>query len=224
MDRPWSRGGQGIGGKDAKAVGVFGGSFDPPHLGHEALVEEALARLPIDEVWVFPAGIPPHRRLSGHASCADRLRWLRRMFAHLDRVCILDWECRRAEVTPTIYTLRRLHKTYPEHRFLLLLGADAFSAIETWVAYPEHKALCDVAVFPRLGWSGRWPSGWEEVDVDAWRAKPGSGRVICVNACLPEISATSIRALAASGRSLAGLVPESIRKEVEQKYGGKRER
>ena len=59
-----------------KRIGLFGGSFDPPHLGHKALVDAALQELNLDEVWVIPVGLPVHRQLSGKATPEQRLFWL----------------------------------------------------------------------------------------------------------------------------------------------------
>ena len=202
-----------------RPLGVFGGSFDPPHLGHVALVRAALERLRLSEIWVIPVGCPVHRQLSGHAVAGRRLEWMRRIFNDEPRVTVQDWEVTRAEPTPTIDTLRRMRRELPERKPVLLLGSDAFAGIGGWVGYPEHRELCDVAVFSRAG----EPSlashhGWRPVTVAEWQAASGSGRLLQVEESLPEISATDLRERVVRGESLSGLVPECVRRDIEQAY------
>lgn len=200
-------------------LGIFGGSFDPPHLGHVALVRAALDRLQLQRLWVVPVGSPVHRQLSGRADALKRLEWMRQIFADEPCVTVQDWEVRRAEPSPTIGTLRRIRRELPDCNPLLLLGSDAFAAIDSWVGYPDHVDLCDVAVFSRAGEPPLASHhGWRPVTVAEWQAAPGSGRLLQVEESLPEISATDVRDRAVRGEELSGLVPESIRRDIEQAY------
>lgn len=202
-----------------RPLGVFGGSFDPPHLGHVALVQAALERLQLPGVWVIPVGNPVHRQLSGRADASTRLAWMQRIFNDEPRVTVQDWEVRRAEPSPTIDTLHRIRRELPECSPLLLLGTDAFAAIDGWVGYPDHIDLCDVAVFSRAGEPPLASHhGWRPVTVAEWREVAGSGRLLQVEESLPEISATDIRDRVLCGKTLAGLVPECIRQDIEQAY------
>lgn len=167
---------------------------------------------------MVPAGQPVHRALSGLADAGVRLDWLQRIFASLEQVRVLDWEVKAAHPVPTIATLRRLHTEHPGCEPVLLLGADAFSAMSSWVDYPAHLDLCDVAVFPRHG-QAVTPGDWQPASLHAWRRVPGHGRVIRVETLLPDVSATAIRRLAAQGRSLRGFVPDVVRQEIEGAYG-----
>ncbi|MDQ6971191.1 MAG: nicotinate (nicotinamide) nucleotide adenylyltransferase [Mariprofundaceae bacterium] len=208
-------------------IGLFGGSFDPPHCGHEALVLRALQALHLDGLWVVPAGQPVHRRLSGHAGPEQRLAWMQRIFAEHEQVEVLDWEVMRRQPTPSIDTLRRFHREFPDMWPVLLLGEDAFAAMDAWVDYPEHAALCDVAVFSRAGYSGGEqvmfaPSAFRPMQPEAWLTSPARcGQRVHVEADLPDVSATDIRRRARNEKSLAGLVPECIRREIEQAYAAK---
>ncbi len=203
-----------------KPVGVFGGSFDPPHAGHVALVEQALAVLGLPEIWVIPAGYPVHRSLSGRADADMRLNWLRRIFSGRGDVLVRDWEV--PGTTPTIVTLHRIRRDFPGRRVILLLGADAFAGIHTWVDFPEHRNLCDVAVFDRAGCPPPARQGWRLARPRQWREladQDGCGNLLCIRTRLPDVSATLVRRLAASGKPLAGLVPECVREEIEKAYG-----
>ncbi len=200
------------------SIGLFGGSFDPPHVGHVALLQAALEFLP--EVWVVPAGNPVHRKLSERADAYTRLDWMQRTFADEAQVQVLDWEMDTRKPTPTIETLRRMRELHPELSPVLLLGEDAFAGISTWVDYPEHLGLCDVAVFSRCGQPQSEPGDWRPAQIDQWQEQAeGSGRIIRVEVQLPDVSATLLRRMAMQGESLRGLVPEIIRNDIESAYG-----
>jgi len=180
-------------------------------------VRAALAFLP--DVWVVPAGRPVHRVLSGRADARLRFGWMRRIFAGDEHVRVLDWEVKAEQPVPTIETLRRLHREYPGLAPVLLLGSDAFASISSWVDYPAHLDLCDVAVFSRHGSPPPDVREWRPLPVEQWRQSPGHGRVIRVDVMLPDISATRLRVMAEEGKSLRGLVPDVIRQEIEGVYG-----
>lgn len=214
--RPWR--GKAVNAQAGTPIGIFGGSFDPPHLGHVALVHAALTTLELPEVWVVPAGLPVHRQLSGCADAATRLHWLRRIFADEKRVKVLDWEAKATKPTPTIATLRRIRRQFPDVLPLLLMGEDAFAGLASWVDYPAHQQLCAVAVFPR---DARWLpplKGWRRVSPAAWRREPATGCVIRIGAALPDISATRLRAMAGAQQSLRDLVPACVQGAIEQHY------
>lgn len=202
-------------------IGLFGGSFDPPHLGHVALVEAALSVLKLSAVWVIPVGVPVHRTLSGHTTPVQRLHWMRQIFADHPQVEVLDWEVARDGPTPNIVSLRRFAATFPDKRAVQLMGADAFSGMDGWVDFPEHATLCDVAVFERAK-SDTLSSvrAFQPLDLAKWLIQPaGVGRRVNVDMPLPDISATAIRRMAGLGWSLSGQVPECVRREIEQAYG-----
>ncbi len=202
-------------------IGLFGGSFDPPHLGHEALVRAAIEQLGLNEVWVIPAGRPVHRTLSGHADAALRLKWLKEIFSGMGNVRVLDWEISQPEPVPAVTTLRQFRLRNPDITPIWLSGADAFEGMSSWVDYPEHLKLCSVAVFDRSSRSALIDRvEWTQVSVSSWLQDEvnGPGYYMCVDALLPDISATEIRDRAAGGKSLEGLVNSRISEEVESRY------
>jgi len=203
-------------------IGLFGGSFDPPHIGHVALLEAALDVLRLYAVWVIPAGLPVHRALSGHATPEQRLHWMQRIFAGNERVKVLDWEVKSSEPTPSIVTLRRFAAGFPQQRPVFLLGADAFADMDGWVEYPEHAGLCDVAIFGRVACSsGDAAAAFHPQPLADWLAGSAAcGRRVDIDVQLPDMSATTIRRAAAKKESLAGMVPECVRRDIEQAYVG----
>ena len=167
---------------------------------------------------MVPAGQPVHRALSGRADARTRLEWVRRIFCGEGQVRVFDWEVDAKRPMPTIETLRHVHSLYPDRQPVLLLGADAFASMASWVDYPAHLRLCDVAVFPRRGQPAFDAGKWQLMSVSRWRRTPGHGRVIRVDVMLPDISATQLRTMAEEGRSLRGLVPEVVRQDIEGAY------
>jgi len=208
----------------AHVVGIFGGSFDPPHVGHVALIEAAFEALGLPEIWVIPAGHPVHRTLSGHASPDVRLHWLQRIFSLVNfpqasKVRVQDWETGSEQPLASIDTLRHIRRTFPALHPVLLLGADAFAGMSQWVEYPKHQLLCDVAVFDRTGHTYIEQQEWKETRIATWKHEAGSGRLLYVHKPLPDMSATMVRRQATAALSLAGMVPACVCQDIEQAYG-----
>ncbi len=206
-------------GRQCDRIALFGGSFDPPHLGHELLARRALRALSLDMVLVVPAFQPVHRDLSGQVPPEQKLAWLRAIWQGEPAIEVVAWE--REGAVPTIATLRRFAACYPGIVPLLLLGADAADGMAAWVEYPAHRALCNLAVFPRNGRDPAVMDGWRTVSPEVWRQAPNesTGRVVLVEESLPEVSATEVRVLARTGGDLRGVVPEVIRSGVRRCYG-----
>jgi len=205
---------------NAQQVGLFGGSFDPPHLGHVALVEAGLA-MGLDQVYVIPA-LPVHRELSGLASARMRFDWLVAMFADYPDVQVVDWEISRNQITPAIDTLRRFHGDYPLTIPWLMMGADAWSGLPAWRDYPAHRELCNVAVFARRGMAVETVCGheaWQQIALDKVPNCQMPGHWVHIQALLPDIAATDLRTDAGQGKALTGKVAEIVRRKIEQAYG-----
>jgi len=203
----------------SKKIGLFGGTFDPPHNGHVALVEAGLQVMGLDEVLVIPAE-PVHRSLSGHADGLQRLHWLQAVFAANERVAVVDWEVVQGRPVAAIETLRAFGKANPEAVPWLLLGADAWAGLPDWREYPAHLQLCNVAVFARQGLDAEMVehAGWLPIAPDQWRACERAGHCCYLQVDLPDISATALRRDAEMGHSLAGRVPEQVITQVEKSY------
>jgi len=202
------------------SIGVFGGSFDPPHHGHRFLVESALQQLKLDALWVMPVGVAVHRTLS-LITPQQRLQLVRMMFADMPRVTVLDWEVNADDPTPTSQTLARFQLKNPHIIPLFLLGMDAWAGMESWLDYPIHRDLCNVAVFSRAGVIPCTHQGWKTCTLTVWqegRCK-GAGHVIFIPGTLPDISATALREALQEGDSSLVQQSVSIKKLLQQWYG-----
>jgi len=204
----------------SKKIGLFGGTFDPPHNGHVALVEAGLKLMGLDEVWVIPAE-PVHRSLSGNADGPTRFGWLHTIFSEEKDVQVLDWEIGHGRPVAAVETLRDFRQRYPEIVPWLMMGADAWTGLEGWREYPGHRNLCNVAVFARAGMqTAQLPQhdGWRKVDESRWRECHSPGHWCYLPVSLPDISATELRGEAERGTALEGRVPESVRSLIEKSY------
>lgn len=195
----------------------MGGSFDPFHLGHQAMVKQALNIPEVQHVWIIPVGMAIHRQLSGDSNAQQRLAWVKKIYADVPSVHVLDWEVNNTHPTSTLETLQRWHQSYPDSIPLLLLGADAFNGLEQWYGYPAHQKLCNICVFPRKGTVIHGLEGWKEASQD-WQKK--AGHVLKMKGELPDISSTHIRAQAKQGLALTAMVNACLIQEIEDCYGG----
>jgi len=196
-------------------IGVFGGSFDPPHLGHKALVEAAIVELELDAVWVIPVGDNPvHRSLSEGVSAKQRLSWVESMFAGMDGVEVFDWEVKSAEPMPSIAFMRRLGKDLPNVP-IWLMGMDAWLGLPSWIDYPEHMQWCNMAVFPRHGESVDMHEGWEQVTC---LSSMKAGQVYWGQSELPMISATQVREDILTGKDVSTVLDVCIADEIQSAY------
>jgi len=197
-----------------KKIGVFGGSFDPPHLGHKALVQAALDVLPLDEVWVVPVGVPVHRALTAHISAQQRLAWTELMFGDFSNVRVMDWEVQRHEEVPAIETMRGVANRMDAVPYWLM-GMDAWKGLPSWVGYPEHRGLCNMVVFSRQGEVKVQHRDWLEVRA---LSDTTAGHVCHVEVELPDVSATKIRQDILTGKDVSTVLDASIADDIQSAY------
>ncbi|MDX8397197.1 MAG: nicotinate (nicotinamide) nucleotide adenylyltransferase [Mariprofundaceae bacterium] len=199
-----------------KRVAIFGGSFDPPHLGHKALVLAAWKALDVDEVWVIPVGLPVHKQLNQTISATQRLAWVQSMFVDIPYVQVLDLEVRQAKPVAAIETMRKLSAVLSDTQ-VWLMGTDAWNGLPDWVDYPEHRSLCSIAVLDRKDEVLEQHEGW--VVSDCLKLAMQAGRMCFIEADLPNVSATNIRKMISRGSDVSMLLDENMAVEIQAAYG-----
>lgn len=175
-------------------VGVFGGSFNPPHLGHLILAEHVREALALDEVWWMVAAQPPHKDSGGMASFADRVHLAQLATATHPAFRVSTLEGERSGPSYTVDTLRLLNERHPDVKLTLLMGADSYAQFPTWRSPNEIAQRARLAVFARPGvphTAGPYPATW-------------------VPTLQIDISSTLIRERLARGLSIRYLVPEAV--------------
>jgi len=129
-----------------KRVALYGGSFDPPHIGHEAIVE-ALKKLDfVDKVIIMPTFLNPFKE-SSTAPSSLRLQWLQKIFSEDENVEVSAFEVKQGKKVPTIETVQTLKKEY--ETIYLVLGADNLKSLESWHRYDELKKLVTFIIVTR---------------------------------------------------------------------------
>jgi len=129
-----------------KTIALFGGSFDPPHLGHKAVVDAILSTLDVDKVVVMPAFLNPFKT-KVYASPELRLKWLREIFSSYKNVEIDDFELTCKQKVPSLQTVRHLLKKVDS--IYLIIGADNVATLPNWHGYDELKSLVTFVVATR---------------------------------------------------------------------------
>jgi nicotinate-nucleotide adenylyltransferase len=132
-------------------IGVFGGSFNPPHLSHRRLCATALDRLPIARLLVLPSGDHPLKRSQDMAPAADRLAMCRLAFGDLPGVAVDDRELRRPGPSFTVDTLAELRAEHPGAPLYLLVGSDNLRILGLWREPARILELATLVTYPRSG-------------------------------------------------------------------------
>lgn len=179
-------------------IGLFGGTFDPPHLGHLALAEHARDRLRLDEVRFIPAGQPPHKRGERITAAAGRVAMARLAVRGNPAFTVSTIETRRGGPSFTIETLRAVAAETPGARLFLLMGADSLDDFASW---REPEAILRLAT---LVVAGRPGAGGRRTGV------PGGRRVVRLDNLVLALSSSLLRARVRAGRSVRYLVPDAV--------------
>jgi nicotinate-nucleotide adenylyltransferase len=180
-------------------LGVFGGTFDPPHLGHLALAEWAREQLGLSRVLFVPAGQPPHKRGRRVTPARHRLAMTRLAVRGHPAFAVSAIEARRRGPSFTVETLRALRRRFPRAELWLLVGADSLNELHTWRAPQEIVALSRLAVAARPG-ARRAPAS-------AGRRPP---RAVRLENPGIAVSSSALRSRSAAGASLRYLVPDAV--------------
>jgi nicotinate-nucleotide adenylyltransferase len=184
-------------------IGIFGGTFDPPHIGHLVIADQALTQLKLDEVWFMPVGQPPHKA-GNHVSAAEhRVEMVRLAIADHSgfRLSLVDVE--RPAPHYSVTAIELLESQHPQHDWCFIMGADSLEDLPHW---HRPQRLIELATLAVAGRPGARPDT-TELDHDI----PGlCARMRWVNAPLVDISSTELRRLAREGASLRYLVPQPV--------------
>ena len=130
------------------SAALFGGSFDPPHIGHMKIVERLKELSYIDEIIIMPTYLNPFKK-SFHAAPEKRLEWLQRIFENDPKVTISDFEVRQRKRVPTILSVEELHKRFD--RVYVVIGADNLESLHEWHRFEELEKRARFIVFSRNG-------------------------------------------------------------------------
>jgi nicotinate-nucleotide adenylyltransferase len=199
-----------------RRLGIFGGTFDPIHIGHLDVAEAALRALALDAVLLMPANVPPHRP-TPRASAPHRFAMCALAIAGRERLALLDLEMLSSETSFTSTSLDRLAAHgLDTRRLFVVAGGDAFREIETWKDVPALLDRCHFAVVSRPGSPASslrtaLPDlSRRMVDASPAVQPEGPPRIVLVEAPTAPVSSTEVRRRLASGEGVSGLVPDAV--------------
>ena len=190
----------------SKKVGIFGGSFNPIHTGHIALAKSLCEKAGLDEVWFMVSPMNPFKKtatdlLDDHL----RLEMVEKALEKEPQLKACDYEFRLSKPSYTWHTLQAISQEFTDIEFTLLIGGDNWAAFDKWYHHEDILAHYPIVVYPRQGSSvGKVPEG-----------------VTIVETPLLNISSTEIRQRIKEGKSIKGMVPESIEELVKRNYNAR---
>ncbi len=215
-------------------LGLFGGTFNPIHLGHLRAAVEVREGFELDEIFLIPAALPPHKASGEVAASADRLQMLNLALGVDTDIKVSDVELKRSGPSYTIDTVQHFKQTLPaETRLHLIMGLDAFLEIDTWKSYRELLTQIPLIVINRPN-PGKLMSGvpWKIMDEfisaklsgdfsfsasrSAYLARDQKPIYVFEVTAL-DISSTRIRRQISRDRSINYLVPQKVAEYIRNK-------
>jgi nicotinate-nucleotide adenylyltransferase len=184
-------------------VGVFGGAFNPPHLGHLVCAQEVLLQLQLERVLFVPMGQPPHRELDDDPGGQARLEMVELAIAGDERFVASRVELDKEGPSYTSETLELLLTESPDDELFLILGGDQAAALPDWHEPEKVLERATVAAVERVGWSR------SAIGIKLARLR-GSERVRHLDMPMIQISSTGIRRRVREGRPIRYLVPAAV--------------
>jgi nicotinate-nucleotide adenylyltransferase len=202
--RPQTRARRERSGGPPERIGVLGGTFDPPHVGHLWLATLAADALHLDRVLFMPAGQPPHKRGRHLTSSAERLLMTRLAISGDPTFSLCPIEMERPGPSFTIDSIDELLRLYPGARLYLLMAADSLAQVETWRDPDRLLTLVEWAVGPRPGSA--------QPDREELRSRFGAAasRIHLLDGPSLDVSASEIRRRVAAGQAIRYLVPRAV--------------
>ena len=195
---------------DGAAIGVLGSAFNPPHLGHLALAQEAAWQLGLAEVILVPTGNAPHKRIAEDPGREARMEMTRLAAADDERFSVSSLEVDREGPSYTYETLEALAEERADRKLVFVMGADAAVGLESWREPERVVAMASLAVARREGTSDA------EV-VTVTRSLGCEDRTTMLEMPQFGVSSSAVRERAKQGRPLRYLVPDAVAESIEER-------
>lgn len=197
-----------------KNIGLFGGTFNPPHLAHKRLANEMKEKANLDEIIVMPTFVPPHKNANDLAECEDRLNMCRLTFFE-EYFSVSDLEIKRKGKSYTYDTLCELKKLFCNDKIFLIIGSDMLLSFHKWYNYKEILSLCTLCVISRE--DEKSAKQLDEYARKTLGLKSEEGEIIISNTKPFELSSTLIRERIKSGKDASGFVEENTLQYIKER-------
>jgi len=192
-------------------IGIFGGSFDPPHAEHKSLVEAAIKSLSLDKAFIVPAGVPPHKRDKTLSANADRMEMCKLAFSDLPCVEISDYELNNKGVSYTYLTCRYFKEQYPESQLFWCVGTDMLRDFPSWKNPDDILLNATLAVCAR-----NEEPDWLSTETKKFQERFGKNFAL-INYHGKDVSSTQIRVLAGAGMEITNFTGRKVAEYIAQK-------
>ena len=184
-------------------LGILGGAFNPPHLGHLVCAQEALVHLELDRVVFMPVGVAPHREIDADPGAEVRLEMAELAVADDERFATSRLELDREGPSYTVDTLEQMRSESPDDELFLILGGDQAAALASWHEPEQVLERATVAVFERVSWSR------DAIGLQIGRLR-GAQAVRYLDMPLIQVSSSAIRRRVREGLPIRYLVPDAV--------------
>ncbi len=184
-----------------KKVGILGGTFDPPHIGHLLIANEVLSSLLLDEVWFMPNQEPPHKKKSGDVQNTHRIQMLELAVLGNPFFKIQTIELARQGPSYTVDTMKRINADYSGHQFFFIIGADMIEYLPKWQKIEELVKLVQFVGVerPSYNWKTDYP-------------------VLYVDVPAIDVSSSMIRDRLKKGKTVRYLLPDPVIQYIEENH------
>ncbi len=194
-----------------KRVGIYGGTFSPPHLGHIGALAAFAEALPLDELLIIPDFLPPHKNIDGEATTENRLEMCRLAFSSIKGAKISEIEILRGGRSYTSVTLEEL--SMPDTELYFLMGTDMFLTLGEWY---RPEVICSLAT---ICLARRESDLDEKINLAKEKYfRDFSARIITVDLPIKEISSSEVRAAIKDGRDTSSLLSSEVDEYI-RKWG-----
>lgn len=185
-------------------IGILGGTFHPIHNGHLYIAKAAMRAFDFDELWIMPAGVPPHKQLKGDISRFERLEMCRAAIAEEPQMKLISDEIFKTTPSYTYETLQHFHQRFPQHEFFFIIGEDSLDSFAHWV-HPE--IICSLATIV-VAVRDEETKDYQDMQQKIERlSNQFSGTFLLIPSKHVPISSTMLRQMLAKGESIAAYIP-----------------
>jgi nicotinate-nucleotide adenylyltransferase len=191
-------------------LGLLGGTFNPPHIGHLVCAQQALAQLELDRVLLVPVHEPPHKEIEAEPGVEHRVEMCRRAVAGEERMGVSRVDADVPGPSFTVATLRRLHEDRPGDDLTFIVGGDMALSLPTW---REPATILELA---ELGVAEREGVRRADIAERVAEVRGGADRVRFFDMPRLDLSSSLIRRMVAAGRPIRYLVPDGVAAYIEQ--------
>lgn len=184
-------------------IGLFGGTFDPPHNAHIAVAEKALCEYSLDRIIFIPAGDPPHKKDKEKTDKMLRLKMISLALGGYENFFVSDYEINLSKPSYSVNTIKHFKEKYPYDELYFIIGGDSFRDIPTWFNYRELISLCSLIVLAR-------PDTPKNKLLELFSGDEKPPRVFYSSSLFMDISSTEIRQKISRGEDVKDLIPAKV--------------